>query len=241
MNYQKLIYLASPYTHPDPAVVRQRVAQVQIATANAIFQGNLVFSPIVHSDPIKDLVHFDPHNTSGEMSEWMEYDKAFIENCDELWVLMLDGWQESKGVITEIAHAIANGIPRRYVTYPTLIEHPPGQAYKKHPTPTVQGDRNSEVDDVFGPAPVLNCLQIADSLVSGDRQQDYGHPIEDFTRTALIWEAILGIEVTPEQVALCMVGVKISREVNQHKADNIIDGCGYLRTLEMVYEYKAAN
>ena len=54
--------------------------------------------------------------------------------------------------------------------------------------------------------------------------------------TALIWSAILGITVTPQQVALCMVGVKISREVNKHKADNIVDGCGYFRTLEMVHE-----
>ena len=82
-----------------------------------------------------------------------------------------------------------------------------------------------------------NCLQTADSLVSGDRQQDYGHPIEDFRKTAKIWSAILGIDVTPEQVALCMVGVKISREVNKHKADNIVDGCGYFRTLEMIHEY----
>lgn len=84
----------------------------------------------------------------------------------------------------------------------------------------------------------MNCLETANKLVSGDRQQDYGHPIEDFSKTALIWQAILGIEITPEQVALCMVGVKISREVNKHKPDNIIDGCGYFRTLEMVHEYK---
>lgn len=83
-----------------------------------------------------------------------------------------------------------------------------------------------------------NCLQIADELIHGDRQGSYGHPFEDFSRTAKIWGAILGIEVTPEQVALCMVGVKISRECNQHKDDNIIDGIGYFGTLEMIHEYR---
>jgi hypothetical protein len=86
-----------------------------------------------------------------------------------------------------------------------------------------------------------NCLEIANGLVSGDRQDDYGHPIHDFTRTAQIWGAILGIDVSPEQVALCMVGVKISRECNKHKGDNIVDGCGYFRTLEMVHEYKESE
>ena len=83
-----------------------------------------------------------------------------------------------------------------------------------------------------------NCLQITDELIHGDRQEQYGMPISDFSRTAKIWGAILGIEVTPEQVALCMVGVKISRECNQHKDDNIIDGIGYFGTLEMIHEYR---
>jgi hypothetical protein len=71
-------------------------------------------------------------------------------------------------------------------------------------------------------------------LVEGDRHDDYGHPLDDFSRTALIWTAILGHHVTPEQVALCMVGVKIAREVHAPKDDNVVDACGYLITLQMV-------
>jgi hypothetical protein len=79
-------------------------------------------------------------------------------------------------------------------------------------------------------------LQEAQRLVHGDRGQDYGHPIEDFTRTGRIWGAILGLEgaVTPQQVALCMVGVKMSREVNRPKRDNRTDMAGYAETLDMV-------
>lgn len=77
---------------------------------------------------------------------------------------------------------------------------------------------------------------IAKSLVCGDRSKDYGHPLDDFSRTAKIWSAILDKDVTAEQVALCMVGVKISRQCNKHKDDNIIDGIGYFLTLNMIQE-----
>lgn len=84
--------------------------------------------------------------------------------------------------------------------------------------------------------------EIADyavSLVTGNRQDDYGHPLDDFTKAGKIWEAILGIPVSAEQVALCMVGVKIAREVNRQKLDNAVDGIGYFLTLTMVQQERA--
>ena len=83
-----------------------------------------------------------------------------------------------------------------------------------------------------------NVLQIADNLTGGDRQNAYGHPAEDFARTAKFWSALFGFTVTPEQVGLAMVLLKVSREVNRHKDDNLIDCAGYVRTVEMVYEWK---
>jgi hypothetical protein len=84
-------------------------------------------------------------------------------------------------------------------------------------------------------------LDEAKRIVHGDRGENYGHPFEDFSRTAQIWSAILETEVTPEDVALCMVGLKISREVNRPKRDNIVDGAGYFETLQMVKEERRAR
>ncbi len=88
----------------------------------------------------------------------------------------------------------------------------------------------------------LNDTNIADEakrLVYGDRNADYGHPADDFARTALIWSAIIGQPVTAKQVALCMVGVKLSREVNRPKRDNRVDGIGYFLTAQMVEDRDA--
>lgn len=72
--------------------------------------------------------------------------------------------------------------------------------------------------------------------LTSERGKDYGHPKEDFTRTAIMWSAILGHQVKTTDVPLMMIALKISREVHKHKEDNIEDMQGYAETLKMLYE-----
>ena len=74
------------------------------------------------------------------------------------------------------------------------------------------------------------------SLVTGPRQAAYAHPRVNFARIAALWSPILGITVTPEQVALCSVQIKIAREIHTHRRDNLVDAIGYLLTLDAVTE-----
>lgn len=85
---------------------------------------------------------------------------------------------------------------------------------------------------------MTSILEEAQGLVYGDRQASYGHPLDDFSRTAKMWSAILGHEVTPEEVGLCMCAVKISRQINKPKRDNLVDLAGYAATVELVLEEK---
>lgn len=71
-------------------------------------------------------------------------------------------------------------------------------------------------------------LRSAGELINGDRHDDYGSAWENHQRIAQIWSVVLGHKVTPVQVALCMVGVKIARLVNDPaKADSWVDIAGY--------------
>lgn len=80
-------------------------------------------------------------------------------------------------------------------------------------------------------------LKEADDLVTTARQAVYGHPFDDYSRTAKLWSAVLGAEVTPEQAALCMIMVKISRLVNSpdHR-DSQVDVAGYIKVYNMIRE-----
>lgn len=87
------------------------------------------------------------------------------------------------------------------------------------------------------PEPDKTILQEAYELVHGPRQQAYGHPYADFSRTAKMWSAIFGVEVQPWQIPMAMICVKMSRLSNDPtKRDSIVDIAGYAATLQMVMD-----
>lgn len=71
-------------------------------------------------------------------------------------------------------------------------------------------------------------LQEADRIINGPRHDDYGDVRWSFEAVARGWSEIIRAPVTAEQVALCMVWLKVMREVNGHKRDNLTDAAGYI-------------
>lgn len=74
-------------------------------------------------------------------------------------------------------------------------------------------------------------LQEAHRLTHGPRRADYGHPLDDYTRTAGLVSALLAHKlkapITADEMALAMCCVKLSRQVHSRKRDNTVDGAGY--------------
>lgn len=81
-------------------------------------------------------------------------------------------------------------------------------------------------------------LQEADAIAGQDRSRDYGHPRDNHQRIADIWNVQLGKKlsepITAREVALCMIGLKLAREVNSTKRDNLIDAAGYVKCVDMI-------
>jgi hypothetical protein len=83
-------------------------------------------------------------------------------------------------------------------------------------------------------------LQEADEIAGADRSRDYGHPYDNHRRIAEIWsvqlEQILKRPILPREVALMMIGLKLAREIQTPKYDNLVDIAGYVKCLDMIDE-----
>ena len=100
------IYLASPYTGDEENRYKAALAYLAKKTK----EGQILFSPIVHSHPMSV-----EHDMSGAFDFWEEIDYTFIDACDHVRVLCLPGWEKSKGVMKELIYAQEIGKGVEYV------------------------------------------------------------------------------------------------------------------------------
>jgi len=77
--------------------------------------------------------------------------------------------------------------------------------------------------------PRIEALREAARIIAGDRDVQYGAPEDNLGRIAKIWSVIFAIEITPQDVAMAMVGLKMARYVNksEFQPDTWIDIAGY--------------
>lgn len=106
------IYLATPYTHPDPQVREARFFTVS-ERANALMrEGFLVFSPITHGHLIGVM-----GGLPGDFTFWKEHCLSFLHHWAEaVYVLAQPGWQDSVGVAAEIEEAQRIGLPVSFIS-----------------------------------------------------------------------------------------------------------------------------
>jgi len=102
-----VLYVALPFTHSEAATREHRFRAACRASA-LLMQSNIcVFSPLSHSVPIVR------HGELDEMDSdfWLTMDIPLLERSDELLILALDGWEQSKGVREELLFALEHNKP----------------------------------------------------------------------------------------------------------------------------------
>jgi hypothetical protein len=106
----KRIYLCAPYSHPDPEVREARVAAADMQAAQLMEAGHIVYSPLSHSHRI--AYYIDNHL---DHDFWLKQCLPFVDWCDEVWVMTVDGYKESRGINKEIEYAKKTGKPVEYL------------------------------------------------------------------------------------------------------------------------------
>lgn len=112
-----MIYLAIPYSHESDYVQDYRYRTVTMIAAAMMNHGAIVYSPITHCRPLAEtgLVGHD-------WETWSNFDTAFIDLCEELFVVKARGWKESTGVQAEIEYAESRGVDVFYYSPDELME-----------------------------------------------------------------------------------------------------------------------
>lgn len=159
-------------------------------------------------------------------SSYLRADVALLAQCDA--IALLPGWQSSRGA--KIEYCLARELGLMVINAATLTPMPDA------PEPTLLLDAAPESQRGG------SILDDARYLTSCERQVDYGHPRDDFTRVAAMWNGILaaklrdGAAITAMDVPLCLIAVKLARQTHRHRRDNLVDIAGYARTAAMVAE-----
>jgi len=106
------IYLAGPYTSPDPTIQDKRFIKLVHVTSKLMMMGYTVVTPVLSGVPLSLL---DKVENSHEF--WMQQDLPVLNKANEMLILALPGWQDSTGLCAEMYYARLWDIPYQCISY----------------------------------------------------------------------------------------------------------------------------
>jgi hypothetical protein len=183
---------------------------------------------------------------------------ALFYYCDG--IAILPGWRNSKGARAEVFVALWLGldvydaithrrIPPEEIE--ALVREPDSFSYRRYKMESgvmyfsdddgkswsdCSTEKQLPPEEPKTTQSVGTILEEAQHLVHGDRGNDYGHPLDDFRRTVGAFNALTGHDLKVEEGPLFMCCVKLSREANKHKRDNLVDNAGYSDCIQQIHE-----
>ncbi len=86
----------------------------------------------------------------------------------------------------------------------------------------------------------MNVFEEAFNIIHGDREQTYGKPDANLKRIASLWTMYMEQKygpyyiLSPEDVCWMMTLLKIARQMNSNKRDNLVDAIGYIALIERI-------
>jgi hypothetical protein len=105
-----MIYLASPYSHPDPRVMQHRYELARDYAAAQKSRGILIFSPIAYGHQFTMS-----GKIAGDHVTWLAFNMHMLKHSIEMHVLDIDGVADSKGVDIELRYSAHLGLPIKMV------------------------------------------------------------------------------------------------------------------------------
>ena len=167
------------------------------------------------------------------LEEAMAEDLAYIRD-EATHVIMLQGWTGSEGAQAEYAAAREAGCwiihfdILRECDNPTELLTPVDREAPTEP-------ETEDTAELFPAAGTVRggILDEAKGLITGDRNNSYGPPTQDFDRTAGILNALGykgpgGRDLQPHDTAIMVMAVKLSRITwTPEKRDHYVDLAGY--------------
>lgn len=120
----RVIYLASPYSYTSKIpgvswIVRKYRERLITQIAGRLHDSNpdvAFILPITQSHRVARYMK----TNSTAFSAWADRDLEFIRRSDEVWVVLMSGWDRSIGVKAEIKFALGHDIPVKYLNSSTL-------------------------------------------------------------------------------------------------------------------------
>jgi hypothetical protein len=85
----------------------------------------------------------------------------------------------------------------------------------------------------------MNILEKANEIVnlrSEEKERQYGPFEEGMHKAANIASIISDKHISPKDMYICMISLKLSRESYNHKEDNLLDACAYIGSLNNYLE-----